>query len=78
MSGIANAFFGLAGLLFHPFGKKSPPPQPLPQVNRDAADATLAAQDARAKQRGAMADMTNGTTGYEAGASSVGRLVAGS
>ena len=77
MSGLANAFFGLAGLLFHPFGNKQGP-KPLPQVSRDAADATLAAQDELAKRRGGAADMMNGTTGYEAGASATGRLVVGS
>lgn len=78
MSGLANALFGLAGLLFKPFGKKKEAPKALPQVNRDAADATLAAQDELAKRRGAAADMMNGTTGYEAGASTTGRLVVGS
>lgn len=77
MSALANAFFGLAGQIFKPFRKKEGP-KLLPQVSRDAADATLAAQDELAKRRGAAADMMNGATGYEAGANSTGRLVVGS
>lgn len=78
MSGIANAIFGLAGMLFKPFGSGKQGPKVMPQVNRDAADATVAAQDELAKRRGSAADMMNGTTGYEAGASTTGRLVVGS
>lgn len=79
MSGLVNVLFGgLAGLLLNPFGKKKEGPKALPQVSRDAADSTLAAQDELAKRRGAAADMMNGTTGYEAGANSTGRLVVGS
>ena len=78
MSGLLNAAFGLAGLLFKPFGKGKEAPKPLMQVNRDAAEATVAAQDELARRRGSAADMMNGTTGYEAGASTTGRLVVGS
>lgn len=76
MSGLVNILTGgLVGLLF---GKKSSGPKMLPQVNRDAAEATVAAQDELGKRRGAAADMMNGTTGYEAGAATTGRLVVGS
>lgn len=79
MSGLANAFFGLAGLLLKPFGGGNKQgPKPLLQVNRDAADTALPAQDELARRRGSAADMMNGTTGYEAGASTTGRLVVGS
>lgn len=59
-------------------GKKGGPKSPLPQVTRDAADAQTAAMDELARRRGAAADMMNGTTGYEAGAATTGRLVVGS
>lgn len=76
MSGLLNVLTGgLAGLLFR---RKSSGPKMLPQVNRDAAEATVAAQDELSKRRGAAADMMNGTTGYEAGAATTGRLVVGS
>ena len=77
MSGLLNVLTGgLVGLIFG--GRKSSGPKMLPQANRDAAEATVAAQDELSKRRGAAADMMNGTTGYEAGAAQVGRLVVGS
>jgi hypothetical protein len=76
MSGLVKAVFGGIGSLLGIGGKKQI--KALPQVSRDAADATLASQDELARRRGSAADMMNGTTGYEAGASTTGRLVVGS
>lgn len=72
------ATLGGVGLLASALGGKKGGPKPLPQVSRDTAEAQTAAMDELARRRGAAADMMNGTTGYEAGAATTGRLVVGS
>lgn len=67
--------FGAAGALMK---KKDAGPKALPQVDRDLAEAQQTAMDDRLRRIGSAADMMNGTTGYEAGASTTGRLVVGS
>lgn len=64
---------GLAGKILG--GGKGP--QPLPQATRDDAAAQAAKDTALLRRKGALADMTNGSTGYELGAGSTGRLVVG-
>ncbi|WP_310532522.1 hypothetical protein [Novosphingobium sp.] len=51
--------------------------QPLPQATRDDAEAMAMRDNALLRRKGALADMTNGSTGYELGAGSTGRLVVG-
>ena len=69
-----GALFGGAGLVMAVTHKG---PKPVPAVTRDEAAAQVAKSDELARRKGALADMTNGTTGYEAGSSSAGRLVVG-
>lgn len=71
---LGGIFGGLAHLIFGGGGKKV---VPLPTATRDDAAAIVSRDDALRRRKAGLADMTNGTTGYEAGAGSVGRLVVG-
>lgn len=73
LGAIFSPVTSLLGALF----KAPKPPAPIPQATRDAAEQMVRDEDAIRRRQGAAADILTGTTGAEAGRSSVGKLVVG-